>query len=57
VTDANDPRLILGSAVSTGVTALGFGALAVLTTPLLLTAYADMRARVEPFSTATLLQP
>ena len=39
------------------MTALGFGALAVLTTPLLLTAYADMRARVEPFSTATLLQP
>jgi hypothetical protein len=54
VTDANDPRLFLGSALSTGVTFLGFGALAVLTTPLLLTAYADMRARVEPFTTTLL---
>jgi hypothetical protein len=56
VTDANDPRLVLVSTLSTAVTFLGFGALAVLTTPLLLTAYADMRARVEPFSTATLVQ-
>jgi hypothetical protein len=56
VTDTNDPRLILVSTFSTAVTFLGFGALAVLTTPLLLTAYADMRARVEPFGTATLLQ-
>ena len=56
VTGADDPRLIFGSAVSTGVSFVGFGALAMLTTPLLLTAYADMRARVEPFSTATLLR-
>jgi len=54
-TNADDPRLIIGSAVSTGISSIGFGALAIVTTPLLLTAYADMRARVEPFSTATLL--
>jgi hypothetical protein len=56
VTDPDDPRLIVSSVLSTAVTTFGFGALAILTTPLLLTAYADMRARVEPFTTATLVQ-
>jgi hypothetical protein len=56
VTDPDDPRLIVSSVLSAGVTTFGFAGLAILTTPLLLTAYADMRARVEPFSTATLVQ-
>jgi hypothetical protein len=56
VTDPDDPKLIVSSVLSSAVTSIGFGALAILTTPLLLTAYADMRARVEPFTTATLVQ-
>ena len=56
VVDPDDPRLIISNVATTVVTSVGFAALAVLTTPLLLTAYADMRARIEPFTTATLLQ-
>ncbi|HZN18891.1 MAG TPA: hypothetical protein VFB84_12055 [Micromonosporaceae bacterium] len=45
-----------GSVVSTLLGVLTSGALAVLLTPLALTAYADMRARVEPVNTMVIAQ-
>ncbi|HTF10972.1 MAG TPA: hypothetical protein VK659_22630 [Asanoa sp.] len=47
---------IVGVVVSTLVTAVLGGALAILVAPLTLTAYADMRARVEPFNAMVIAQ-
>lgn len=46
----------VGSIIAAGLAALAGGALAILTAPLTLTTYADMRARVEPLSTGVLAQ-
>lgn len=45
---------VIGTVAATGAQALLSGALAILLAPLTLTAYADMRARVEPVSSATI---
>jgi len=46
--------LVFGTVAATGVEAVISGALAILLAPLTLTAYADMRSRVEPISSATI---
>jgi hypothetical protein len=48
--------IVTGSVVSTLVTALISGAVAVLVAPLTLTAYADLRARVEPVDATVIAQ-
>jgi hypothetical protein len=47
---------VIGVVVSTLVSAVLSGALAVLVAPLTLTAYADMRARTEPFNAMVIAQ-
>ncbi|BCB86200.1 hypothetical protein Psuf_035130 [Phytohabitans suffuscus] len=51
---ASTGALIAAAAVSSGFAAVIGGAVRLLTDPLTVAAYADMRARVEPLSTAVL---
>jgi len=46
--------LVIGTVAATGIEAVLGGALAILLAPLTLTAYADMRSRLEPVSSATI---
>lgn len=47
---------VVGAVIAAALTQLGACAAAVLTSPLTLTTYADLRSRYEPLSTATLAQ-
>lgn len=51
-----DAGVVTGSVLSTFLTAVIAGAVAVLTAPLTLTAYADMRARTEPVNAMVIAQ-
>ncbi|GAA4439981.1 hypothetical protein [Phytohabitans houttuyneae] len=51
---ASTGAIIAAAAVSSGVSVVLSGAIRLLTDPLTVTAYADMRARIEPLSTAVL---
>jgi hypothetical protein len=51
---ASTPALVTAALVSTAVSVVVTGVLRVLTDPLTVGAYADMRARLEPLSSATL---
>jgi hypothetical protein len=53
---SGDTGTIVGVVVSTLVTSVLGGALAILVAPLTLTAYADMRARTEPFNAMVIAQ-
>jgi hypothetical protein len=46
--------IVTGSVLSTVLALIGGAAIGVLTAPLTLTTYADMRARIEPLSTGML---
>ncbi|GIF63445.1 hypothetical protein Ais01nite_14800 [Asanoa ishikariensis] len=56
VSMSNNAGIITGSIVSTLLTSVISGAVAVLLAPLTLTAYADLRARVEPTNAMTIAQ-
>jgi hypothetical protein len=51
---ASTPALVISGLVDSAVAVAIFGVLGVLTGPLIVAAYADMRARVEPLSSAVL---
>ncbi|MEV0721128.1 hypothetical protein AB0H87_41945, partial [Asanoa sp. NPDC050611] len=53
---SGDTAIIVGSIISTLLSAVVGGALAILVAPLTLTAYADMRARVEPTNALRITQ-
>jgi hypothetical protein len=53
---ASTTALVLSGLVGSAVDAAIFGVLSVLTNPLIVAAYADMRARIEPLSSAVLAQ-
>jgi hypothetical protein len=53
---AGSAGLVAGVVASTAVAVMVGGGVAVLLMPMTLTAYADLRARVEPLTTATLAQ-
>ena len=52
---ADTGAIVLSGLISTTIAAVISGGLAVLTAPLTLTAYADLRARTEPLATPVLL--
>lgn len=49
-----DAAIVVGSVISTGLGVLAAAAVAILAAPLILTAYADLRARYEPLTTEVL---
>jgi len=51
---ASTSGLVIGTVAATTIEAVLGGALAILLAPLTLTAYADMRSRIEPVSSATI---
>jgi hypothetical protein len=55
-TTVDTGALIAGNLVNAVVSSVFAAAIGVLTTPMVVTAYADMRARIEPLSTSILVQ-